>query len=218
MEEQRPAPKVEMNQDKINQIKKVRDGNKSKKVMMIVLVILLIVAAGFGGWYYANMQAKKDLDAKDAQISQLEQDKADLQGQLDEANKADDTTDDTTTGPSQETLDNVEAAFNSKNLAALEGYMAKKVTVTIAASECCGSLSASDATSEINTQLGSATTPWDFDLDEATISKYQSGDYAQYFPEGATVGQSKNNYVVSITFDDSGDIESVFITGDSSLL
>src|SRR3989304_1837308 len=86
--------------------------------------------------------------------------------------------------PSQEELDNIEAAVKSGNYAALEQYMASKVTIIIAASEGLGERTVTQAIEDLK-YINSGTDPWDCDLPADTIDKYQTGDYKQYFPDGS---------------------------------
>ena len=50
------------------------------------------------------------------------------------------------------------------------------------------------------------------------IDGYQAGDYKSYFPNGALIGKSANNYLVSFTFDSAGKISGVFMVADADLL
>ena len=219
MDQQRPAPKVEMNQEKIDQIKKIQKGNggTGKKAMMILLVLVLVAGAAFAGWYYRDMQAKEAITAKDAEIAQLTQEKANLESQLTEAQEATTSEESETAGPSEEVLEDIQAAIESKNYAALEDYMAEEVTVIKAATECCGAITPTEAVSEVE-YLDTATAPWDFAPSEETLAEYADGDYADYFPEGALVGTSKNNFVVAITFDSDDKVDSIFMIVDAKLL
>jgi cell division protein FtsB len=205
-----------LDQNRSNKPKK--DRRQFKQVLVFLLVLLLLGASTYAGFWYRGQQADKDVKDKQSQIDKLNQEKADLQHQLNEANAEDDTTDEATkTKPSASDLENIQASITSGNTAALEGYMAKKVTVILAASECCGSRTPTQAINDIK-YLEGATDPWNFDLPQATLDNYAAGDYAQYFPDDALVGKSANNYVVSFTFDAQGDINGVFMTGNSNVL
>ena len=95
--------------------------------------------------------------------------------------------------------------------------MAASVNVILAASEAYGPQTPTQAIKDLD-YLNSATDPWDFALSSTTLAKYQSGDYKQYFPTTALVGQSANDYVVSFQFDSSGKINGIFMTVSADLL
>lgn len=201
---------------KLKQLKEVKTTDSmGKKVLMVLLMILLVAGAAFGGWWYRDQEARKQLSAKDAEIATLQEDLAAVQGALEAAETT--TEEDSATGPSEETLDNIQAAVSSKNYAALEGYMGEEVTVIKAATECCGALSVAEALAEM-AYLESATTPWDFELSSETLAGFADGDYADYFPEDALVGKSANGYVVAFTFNDAGEISGVFMIVNADLL
>lgn len=206
----------QQNEHKTEKPKKNRSG--LKKAVIVLLVIIIAAGAAYGGYWYRGEQAKKEISEKDTQIASLQSEKDALQKQLEEANAQDDSSEESTsTSPSAADLENIEAAITSGNTAALESYMAKKVTVILAASECCGSRTQAQAVADL-AYIDGATDPWDFDLPQSTLDGYASGDYKQYFPDDALVGKSANNYVISFTFDDSGDIDGIFVTNNAKLL
>jgi hypothetical protein len=187
--------------------------SKGKMFLKWLAIVVIIVAAAAGGWYYRDMQAKDDIKAKDAEIAALKANNAKLKSDLEKA-----TTEETTTAPSQEDLDNIEAAVKSGNYAALEQLMHDKVTVIIAASEGLGERTPAQAVADL-AYINNGTDPWDCDLPAATIDGYQAGDYKQYFPEGSLVCKSANGYVVSFSFDDSdGKIKTIFLTNSEDVL
>lgn len=192
-------------------LKKDRSG--FKKVLAVLGILLLMGASAYAGYWYREEQAKKDLKEKQSQIDTLIQEKSALQKQLDEAS-ADEEAEDTAK-PSASDLENIEAAISSGNTAALEGFMADKVFVIMAATECCGSRAPAQAVADL-AYVEAGTDPWDFDLPAATRSSYASGDYADYLPTDALVGKSANGYVVGFTFDSAGDIDGVFMAGSAS--
>lgn len=222
MEEVRTAvqeePKNENKQDKPKKIKTER--NVLKKIMLVLLALILLAASAYAGYYYRDMQTDEEIADKNTQINVLNQEKSDLQKQVDEAAAADDSADTAAaekTAPSADDLGNIEDSITSGNTAALEGYMASKVNVILAASECCGSRTPAQAVADI-AYVESGTDPWDFSLPQATLDSYAAGDYAQYFPEDALVGVSANDYIISFTFNDAGDISGVFMANSTEIL
>ncbi|MEX0881723.1 MAG: hypothetical protein WDZ34_02525 [Candidatus Saccharimonadales bacterium] len=196
---------------------KAKRGGRGKGFLKLLLVLILIAGAGAGGWYYRDTKAKDDSKILLGEISNLTTRMAALQKELDDAKAAQAAESTTKTKPSQADLDNIEAAIKSGNTAALEQLMASKVTVILAASEGLGERTPTQAIKDLD-YLDSGTDPWNFDLPAATVDGYQAGDYKQYFPDGALVGKSANNYVVSFSFNDSGKISTIFMSNSADLL
>jgi hypothetical protein len=193
---------------------KPRRGGRTK--MFLLLVLLLLVAAAAGGYMVRDKTAKSDAKTKQDQITALQQQQALLNSQL-AAAKAANTPTTTAKAPSAATLDNIKAAVISKNYAALEGYMAPTVKVVVAASEGLGNRTPTQAVADLK-YLDSGTSPWDFALASATLSKWQAGTYKQYFPTTALAGKSANNYVTSFQFDENAKISGVFMAASSDML
>ncbi len=191
----------------------------SKKLMLASLVLILTIAIGGGAYWWRDKQAKDDRAKNDNEIVQLRQKVANLEKQLidSKAKLATEKPVVTNTALNQAMIDNVKAVFATGNTQPLEGYMTAKVTVIIAASEGLGERTAAQATADITSYVGGATDAWNFSLPTATINAYKSGDYGQYFPDGALVGKS-NNMVISFTFNDVGKISTVFMTNSAQLL
>lgn len=104
--------------------------------------------------------------------------------------------------------ENIRAAVDTKNYAALEGYMANNVSVILEATECCGSLSRADATKQLD-YLKDATSPWNFDQSNDTIKKIKAQEPTKYGPDSAYVGIAANEYTVSFKFDASNKINGI---------
>lgn len=188
---------------------------RGKSWLKFLLLLILIAAAGIAGWYYRDTQAKDDKKVLQAEVDALKSENAALQKELDDAEAA--AAEEIIKKPSQADLDNIEAAVKSGNYAALEQLMEEKVTVILAASEGLGERTIEQALDDLD-YLDSGTDPWNFDLPAKTIDNYQAGDYKQYFPDGALVGRSANDYVVSFSFSDNGKIKTIFMSADSDIL
>ena len=113
--------------------------------------------------------------------------------------------------------ENISAAVSSHNYAALEGYMADSVNVVIAASEYGGSVTKTQAVSDM-AYLTSGTDPWNFAIPAATLTTWRAHFYTTYFSSTSYAGESANHKVVSFDFNCSGKIDQVFMVADSSLL
>ncbi len=191
---------------------------KAKKPLAILLLIVLIAGAGGGGYWWRDKDAKKAIEQKQSEITALQGQVTGLQEDLTAAKADAAKKPEATTGPSQATLDNVEQSISSGNTAALEGYLADKVLVIIAASEGVGMRTPAQAVSDVTDYIKDTKEPWDFSLPAKTVAEYSSGDYAQYFPNGALVGESADSMVISFTFNSSGKVSVIFLAADSALL
>lgn len=113
-------------------------------------------------------------------------------------------------------------AMSSGNTAALEGYLAPSVHITYAASEVEGDVT---DRARIIDNLSNATSPsatWNFSLSSAVIDNYRNnpGHYPSYvddFPDGAVVGKSSENKVISFAIS-AGLITRIFIANDEYAL
>ncbi len=197
-------------------VSKAKGTKRNVSLLVFILFTLFLLAAGGGAYYWRDLEAKdqaknhkSEIMALQLRISQLESEAA-----------AEDTTPATvaeTKAPTAEALANIEDAIKSGNTAALEGYMASKIKVILAASEGIGDRTPTQAISDLK-YLDSATDPWDFSLPAATLTKWGTGDYKQYFPESAFVGMSADDMVVSFTFDSQAKISGIFMAMDGDSL
>lgn len=206
--------------------KNIGETNKpsnKKTVILVVILVILLVGAGAVAFWWRNDQANKQKAKNEATISQLQKDVADLKKQLTATPTPTSTPTPTVAPasskqPSASTLENIKAAFVSKNTAALEGYMAPKVKVVYAATEFGGDKTPAEAVKAMDYVNSGAVAPWNFNLDAATLAKYQKGFYGQYFTPTTLVGKSSNGYVVAVNFDSNGKINGIFVAASDTLL
>jgi hypothetical protein len=93
--------------------------------------------------------------------------------------------------------ENLRDSVTSGNTAAIEGYLSEPVNYILAASECCGLISAADAVNNLS-YLDNATPPWNFDLPESTIDEWRASLYYGYlFPPDLVVGESSDGMIVA---------------------
>jgi len=103
-------------------------------------------------------------------------------------------------------------AMTSGNTAALEGALANPIFVAQAATGCCGDVDPVTAINLLNYVNPGSGATWNFAIDEATLAEYRSGEYAEYFPPQALVGQSSDGFLVSfIPAEPGGLIETLLI-------
>lgn len=191
--------------------------HRSRPSLVILLILIVAALAGAAGYMWRDKDAKEQARELQGEVDRLGQQASKLQADLAAAQGDTADKDAEPKQPGQATLDNIEAAVESGNYAALENLMASKVNVIVAASEGVGMRTPAQAVSDLK-YLDKGTDPWDFDLSAATITDYQSGDYKQYFPATAHVGKSANDYVVSFQFDSDSKISGIFMTVNDGLL
>jgi uncharacterized protein (UPF0333 family) len=113
--------------------------------------------------------------------------------------------------------ENAAAAIDSKNTAALEGYMASSVNVVVAGSEHNVNDTAVQAVTELD-YFKDSVSPWNFSLDAATLTSYKNGFYGQFFGTNTIVGKSTDGMVVAFGVNGAGKIDKVFMVAQASLL
>jgi hypothetical protein len=181
---------------------------------LIGLTVLVIILASVTAWLAYSYAKKSDgYQQINSQLTIVTNELNDLKNSK---------TQPTTTPTPKPTIspalkENITAAINTMNTAALEGYMTNPVTVVLAASEFGGPRTPTQAVSDLN-YLSSATGPWNFNLSTPQLNAYKAGAYSQYFGDNTIVGKSANDYVVSFAINDSGKISVIFIAANASLL
>lgn len=113
------------------------------------------------------------------------------------------------------TIASIEDSVKSKNYAALEGYMAENVSVTLASSECCGTLSQSKAISQLS-YLDNGTPPWDFTYPNPIETKLRNADPANF--KDAVIGIASNRFAVGFTLNNKYLIDKIFMVIDYKLI
>jgi hypothetical protein len=216
----------EKTQDEAKPVKSKTSSPKPKASNLVIglsaVALILAASTGFLGWQYFK---KSDTNKKQlVQISALQSQLKDIRDQLgdfeDWFGDIDITATPTPTATptiSAYLAENIAAAIDTMNTAALEGYMADSVYVVYAASEYAGTKTPTEAVADLD-YLANAIGAWDFDLPQATLDAYEAGFYASYFGDDCVVGQSSDDYVVSFRIDADGNIDQVFIASDAALL
>lgn len=183
--------------------------------LLVILVLLLIATAGYLWWQLQNAT-----DSKKA----LEQDKQQLQSQINKLNKANaqkniskDT--DVACNDTPDTLfkENIKAALDTENTAVFATYTSNPVKFVLAASEKGGDETPDEAALSLG-YTHSATGPWDFSLPPATIANYDAGFYTDYFDANTYVGKAASGMVAAFDFDCNGKISQIFVAADEDLL
>lgn len=173
-----------------------------------------------GMWYYQQLKIEELTDQKAEVSKQLQESKAaqkKAEEKLAEAQKQLAETSTSVTVVPPLLLQNVTAAVESGNYAALDGYMADKITYAIAASSGQGTLTKAQALKQLE-YLNSGTKPWNFNIDSAVLVKYKSGAYATYLNDDVIFGVSGNKYFVSFHLDSNNKIDQFFISSSTDIL
>lgn len=113
------------------------------------------------------------------------------------------------------TIANIQDAVKSKNYAALEGFMAQKVSVSIAASECCGLLSGAKATEQMSYST-KGTEPWDFSDANPIAAKLRTADPNNF--KDTLIGTAANRFTISFHLNDKYLIDKIFMVIDYKLI
>jgi len=173
-----------------------------------------------GVWYYQQLKINELNDQKAEVTKQLQEAKAaqkKAEAELADAQKQLAATSTTVTTVPPLLKQNVQAAIQSGNYAALDGYMADKVSYAIAASSAQGTLTKAQAIKQLE-YLNSGTSPWNFDIATATLTKYKSGAYSTYLNDDVIFGTSGNKFFVSFHLDSNNKIDQFFIASSTDLL
>ncbi len=110
--------------------------------------------------------------------------------------------------------ENTQAAIESKNYAALEGYMTPSVSVLLYASECCGPQTPTQALAQLD-YFNEAKAPWNWNQESETIKQIKA-EHPTTFGKG-TIGIADNEYTVSYEVVN-GKINALYISASYKLL
>lgn len=195
------------------------------RVALLVLLILLLMGGSGGGAYWWRGNSAKKFESKQAAtIAGLQKDKMGLQKQVATLKKAatkstNNTATCTATPPDATSIQNIEAAITSGNTAALQGYMASSVQEVYAAADAIPPKIPADAVSDVTAFVTDQITgKWSFPVSASSLAAYRAGSYAKYFPSIAVVGGSTRHRVISFSFNCSGQISTIFMAADDSVL
>lgn len=190
-----------------------------KRIWHAIQFVFWIGILVTGVWYYQQQKIddltdqKADI-TKQLQESKIAQKKA--EAELAEAQKELASSGGVTVVPPI-LKQNIEAAVSSGNYAALDGYMANKVSYAIAASEGQGTLTKAQAIKQLE-YLNSGTAPWNFSIATATLTKYKAGSYSTYLNDDVIFGVSGNKFFVSFRLDSNNKIDQIFMSSSTDLL
>ncbi|MCK9641720.1 MAG: hypothetical protein M0R39_17595 [Prolixibacteraceae bacterium] len=204
-----------MKEERSPEIPREKSKNNYLLIILSVLVALLTLSTAWLGWQYSRLSSdKKQLQSSADNLSQK---LSATSNELKAAKATPTPTPAKTSNVTQSLKENVVAAMNTKNTAALENYMASSVNVVLAASEGVGSRTPAQAVGDLN-YLEPATSPWNFSLPATTIAAFRNGFYSRYFGDNTVAGQAANGYVVSFGVNASGKIDTIFMAVSADLL
>jgi hypothetical protein len=111
----------------------------------------------------------------------------------------------------------VTSAINTKNASLLGSYYASQVHIIITGSLVNETVNANNAGSIVTNGLSGFQAPWNFHVPANELAGWQSGPYGQFFDGIDVVGISGDGEVVSIGFNTSGQVDTVFIAPADTL-
>lgn len=112
------------------------------------------------------------------------------------------------------TLQAITTSLQSKNYIGLAPFMTDAVSVTLAASECCGKLSKDQTIAQLS-YLNEGTPPWNTSAANPIAKQLITTDPTHF--KDAIIAISQNRYVASFQLNDNYIIESIFISADYQL-
>lgn len=186
---------------------------RTVSIWWVIAIIVLLIAAGVGAYWWRDREAQQAQQQFEQEIDKLEEQVEALK-QAAAAETEDNEDEDV---PTAAELESIQNAIESANYSALEDYMASQVTVILAASECCSGNTPAEAVANM-AYADNGTAPWDWNVPEATIDGYRAGFYVDYFPEGVLVGKAANDFVIAFSFNNEGDISTIFMAINEDIL
>ena len=174
--------------------------------VLLGIVALLIVLGVLGTFYYGKNQEKKISPAAIPTITSTSK-----------------TPSQTSPAPSSTaefvnpsaTIFAAEESVKAKDYTGLDTYMTDKVSVILAASECCGTLSKGKTLDQIK-YLNQGTAPWDFSDANPIAKKLESADPSNF--KGRIIGTAANGFTVSFNLNDKFLIDKIFMVSNYKLI
>lgn len=111
----------------------------------------------------------------------------------------------------------VTTAINAKDASLLGSYYASQVHIIITGSLVNETVGANNAGSDVNNGLAGFKGPFNFHVPASELAGWQAGPYGQFFDGIDVVGISSDGEVVSIGFNTSGQVDTVFIAPADTL-
>lgn len=174
-----------------------------------IAITLIVIGAVGGAFYFGKSQVQK--------VANPTQAPSPTSVQIEQINSTPVPTQESTpdfVNPSA-TIENIKASVESRNYAALEGYMTSKVSVILYASECCGLISKQEAVSQMS-YLNNGKAPWDFSYPNPIEKKLEDADPANF--KGNIIGTASNGTTVSFHLNDKFLVDRVFMAIDYKLI
>lgn len=112
-------------------------------------------------------------------------------------------------------IENIKDAVSSKNHAALEGYMAPTVLVTLHASECCGALSPKKAIEQL-AYTANGQAPWNFSDNNPIAVKLIAADPLNF--KENIIGTASNKFAIAFHLNNNFLIDKIFMVIDHQLI
>jgi hypothetical protein len=115
----------------------------------------------------------------------------------------------------EEVIQQIVAAMESKNYAALEGYMASSVFVRLEATECCGGSTPTEAISQLS--YVDEALNWDFDTTNPVIIALYELDHSSY-SQNHIIGIADTEHLIAFGLDSENKIYDISMAVTYKLL
>lgn len=180
----------------------------SKFILGIVATLIVLGAAG-GAYYYGSLQ-RSTTSTTPTPTSVPQETSASTSTPTIEP-----TSEPRISSNRSAVIENIKAAVEVRDYAALESFMAGNVSVILYATECCGTLSSQKAAEQMS-YLNNGIPPWDFSGTSTTAQKLIAADPANF--SGRVIGIASNGLVVSFNLSNANKIDKIFISADYKLI
>lgn len=197
----------------------IKPARTKKKLLMTVLIALLIVLPALGIWYWQASAANTQRVKLQKQIDDLKKVNDELKSKAKKPSTAAvvPVKPICTTGLTTAQTENVHAAVQTANTAALDGIMTDMVEYVAAASGKVGSESKVAANNDLASFLVGASGTWNWNISALTLSSYKAGSYSTYLADDTIFGTSADKHFVSMRVT-CGKIDQVFVSASTDLL
>ncbi|MDQ3158722.1 MAG: hypothetical protein M3P98_01110 [bacterium] len=188
--------------------KKKETDNHSRSIVVFIVVVILLLTVFVVGIFLGNSRSKNVISEKDQQI-------ADIQANLDEANKQIDSfsvPEENITKVNQDIIADLLSILNESKYDEIKKYTNDDVSL-IVNYETEQKLAGEELIKVIADGLNGAEGEWTPNTDTGTATTYKDGEIDEYFTENSVIFETENDFIISFTFE--GDkLTKVFIINE----
>ncbi len=211
---QKPKEPITKTQEQEGQSK---GENVGKIVIISLIVTLLVVLPALGTWYWQSTNAKREQAVLQKKIDQLTMDKQALEEAAKKTQSAKVAAAPVCPSLTSTQINNIHAAIESGNTAALDSLMTSSVSFDAAASGKTGSETKVAAISDLSSFLVGVNASWDWNITSPTLAAYKNGSYKLYLADDTIYGASIDKHFISMRVT-CGKIDQIFVAANTDLL